>query len=103
MAPIVVVGGACSFTRDHRRSQWVFRSTSHAKRGTIRRLLQSLQNLGADALGGFVYCNFTQIEDSVRVKSGVFLAQTQTTLRDRADAAPLLVCDFKHLSHDLLR
>src|SRR5271167_4577613 len=64
MAPIVIVGRARAFGRHHGRSQWIFRRTAHAKRGTIRRLLQSLQDLRADALGGLVDDNLAQVKDS---------------------------------------
>ena len=102
MAPVVIVGRARPFSGNHGRSQWIFRRAAHAKRGAIGRLFQSLQNLRADALSRFVNRNFAEIKHPVRVISGIFLAQTQATLRNRAYAAPLLVCNFEHLGHDLL-
>src|ERR1700686_417222 len=103
MAPIVIIGSACSFVRNHWCSQRIFRGTAHAKRGAICRLLQTLEHLRTDAVGGLVYGKVTQIKYPIGVIGSVFVAQAQPTLSDWADPAPFLVCDLNYIGHNLLR
>ena len=49
MPPVVVVGGARAFGRDHRRAQRRLRRALRAERRAVVRLLQPLQHLPADA------------------------------------------------------
>ena len=74
VAAIVIISRARAFGRNHRRAQWIFRSAAHTKRGTIGRLLQSLQDLGADAFGRFFPLNRPS-QRLVGVEGGELLSQ----------------------------
>src|SRR5580700_11716381 len=103
MPAIPVVGGARPFRRDHRRTQRILGRTAKPECWAVCRLAESLQDLGADALGRLLGGYQVKVKDAVRIIGRVFFPQPQSTVRDHPDPAPFLISDFEYLAYYLLR
>jgi hypothetical protein len=70
--------------------------TTTAESRAICRLFQSLQDQAADALAGILGLVSVEVESPHRVERGIFVAQAESTVRDRADATPFPLSDPKY-------
>src|SRR5581483_8720886 len=81
----------------------MLRRTQATKRGTVVRLLDSLQDLAADADLRLAGVNFAHLEEALSIVLAKFPAQLEATLGNAAHAAPLAVADFENIIDELLR
>src|SRR5208337_4035506 len=102
MPAISVVRSARSFGRDHWSAQRILRRAACAECGTIRGLLQPLEHLGANTLCRFIRGYSFRPEDAIRIEFGVFLPETQTTLRNSSDPAPFPITYLEHFRQHFL-
>src|SRR6516164_9193277 len=103
MPSVLVVCGASTLGRNHRRSKRRHRRTARTERRAIDWFLESLQDQRADALLGFFGRHILHSEDAFSVKRGVLFSQPVTALVDRSNAAPLPSGHLKHFAQDALR
>src|ERR1019366_9351930 len=89
MAPVLVIRGAGALGRYHWRAQWIFRRASYGKCGAVHGLLQTLEHLCADALGGLFRRHFLRPKYAVGVEFRIFFPQVESTVWNSADPAPL--------------
>ena len=61
------------------------------------------QHFGTDTFGGLLGANINEIENAVCIECGVFFFQEQSALRNRPDAPPFAIRDFKNPGDGFLR
>ncbi len=103
MSAVAIVRGARAFGAHHRRAQRIFGRAAPDKRRAIRRLLQSFQDLRADALRRFLDVELGDAENFFRVVRGKLGTNAQSAPRDLAEAAPFLIRHLENALHHFLR
>src|SRR6059058_5893117 len=92
----MIVGGAGSFRRDHRRSQRRLGCAAGAEGRALGWLLQTLKNLAADTQTRFRHFDVLARKSSLGVVVGIRRAQPKAALWNHPDAAPFAVGDFEN-------
>src|SRR6267142_6795243 len=93
---VMIIGGAGPLRRDHRRSQRRLGRAVGAEGGALRRLLQPLQNLAADAQIRLGHFNVLAGKPSLGIVVGVRRGEPKPALWNNPDAAPFAVGDFEY-------
>src|SRR5580704_12078931 len=96
-APIVVVGGTRPLARNHGSSQRLPRSAFLAKRRTLVRLQNSLQDFATVAKRRLHGMNVAHGEAAACVEVAIGFAQLPSAGWNHSDAAPGSVDDFENI------
>src|SRR2546423_9973505 len=99
MPAIRVIRGTRAFGGNHSCSQGSQGCAPGSERRTIVRLLNSLQNLPADANGRLLRVNLFDFEKPLGIVIPIFPTQLVPALGDPSHSAPLAVGDFKYAIH----
>src|SRR3954467_3009942 len=103
MASVRVVGGAGALARDHGGAERGERRAFLPEGGTFARLLDSAQNLAADADLRLVGLDVLHLEAALGVVVAVLPAQPVAALRDGSHAAPLAVANLEDVVDERAR
>src|SRR4029079_10127558 len=98
-----VVGGACTFGRNHGDAEGMLGRTARAKGRTFGRLAFAAEDQAADALALFLLLRHHYPEPRLGVEVVVGLRHGEAALLDLADAPPAAVHDAEDVAHDPLR
>src|SRR5262249_35571729 len=90
------IGGTGALRGNHRRAERGVGRALGPEGGTFLRLLESLQNLTADANGRLDDLDRRLGKALGGVEGGIDRSQPKATLRNDANAAPFSIGDFKH-------
>src|SRR5690242_12105326 len=96
MPPVVVVGGAGAFARDHQRAERRLGSALIRERGALGRLAGAFEHFTRDTHGRLLDADFNDIEEALRVEVGELLAEAKAARGDGPDAAPPAVGDLEY-------
>src|SRR6516165_5714721 len=89
--PVVVVGRAGAFRRNHRRAQRRLGTARFAERRAFPRLFYTLQDQPADAVARFEHFETAHGKTPLGVEVEIFVPQAQAALGNRSDPPPLAV------------